>query len=229
MTLRYDAVLLDIDGTLVDSNGAHAAAWSDAFAAYGRHYPPDVIRPLIGKGSDKLLRELASLDDESGEGKKISEARGEIFKSRYLPDLKPTPGAADLVNWLLHSSLTVVVATSAKPEEVKALLTICDAQALVPRATTSDDAERSKPDPDIVAAAVKESGAAPGRTVMIGDTPYDVEAAVRAGVASISVRCGGWDDGHLRGSIAIYDDPQDLLDRLDDSPFYSETSSRNRS
>ena len=75
MTLLYDAVLLDIDGTLVDSNGAHAAAWSDAFAAHGRHHSPDQIRPLIGKGGDKLLRELASLDDESGEGKKISETR----------------------------------------------------------------------------------------------------------------------------------------------------------
>ena len=72
LRLRYDAVLLDIDGTLVDSNGVHAAAWSDAFATYGRHHTPDEIRPLIGKGGDQLLRELASLDDESGEGKKIS-------------------------------------------------------------------------------------------------------------------------------------------------------------
>ena len=114
MPLRYDAVLLDIDGTLVDSNGAHAAAWSDAFAAHGRHHPPEQIRPLIGKGGDKLLRELASLDDESGEGKKIAEARAEIFRNRYLPTLKPTPGAAAFVEWLLESRLTVVVATSAK-------------------------------------------------------------------------------------------------------------------
>ena len=101
--LRYDAVLLDIDGTLVDSNGAHAAAWSDAFAAHGRHHPPEQIRPLIGKGGDKLLRELASLDDESGEGKEISEARTEIFKTRYLPTLTPTPGAAEFVEWLIES------------------------------------------------------------------------------------------------------------------------------
>src|SRR5688500_1876637 len=121
---RYDAVLLDIDGTLVDSNGAHAAAWSDAFAAHGRHHPPEEIRPLIGKGGDKLLRELASLDHESGEGKKISEERAEIFRKSYLPTLKPTPGAAAFVEWLLESRLTVVVATSAKQEEVKALLKI---------------------------------------------------------------------------------------------------------
>ena len=103
--LRYDAVLLDIDGTLVDSNGAHAAAWSDAFAAHGRHHSPEEIRPLIGKGGDKLLRELASLDHESGQGQKISEERAEIFRTCYLPNLQPTPGAPAFVEWLLGSHL----------------------------------------------------------------------------------------------------------------------------
>ena len=220
MPLRYDAVLLDIDGTLVDSNGAHAAAWSDAFATQGRHHSPEEIRPLIGKGGDKLLREMASLDAESGEGKDIAEARVEIFKTRYLPTLKPTPGAADFVAWLLECRLNVVVATSAKQEEAKALLTICGGQALVKDATTSDDAERSKPDPDILVAALEKSGSSPDRAVMIGDTPYDIEAATRTGLATIAFRCGGWDDAKLQGAIAIYDDPSDLLQRLDQSPFY---------
>ena len=199
---RYDTVLLDIDGTLVDSNGAHAAAWSDAFAAHGRHHPPEQIRPLIGKGGDKLLRELASLDDESGEGKRIAEARVEIFRDRYLPTLKPTPGAAAFVEWLLKSHLTVVIATSAKQEEVSALLRICGGQALISDATTSDDAERSKPDPDILVAALEKSGSSPHRAIMIGDTPYDIEAARRTGLATIAFRCGGWDDTKLQGSIA---------------------------
>jgi len=224
MLMRYDAVLLDIDGTLVDSNGAHAAAWSDAFAAHGRHHPPEEIRPLIGKGGDKLLRELASLDHESGEGKKISEERADIFRKCYLPTLKPTPGAAAFVEWLLESRLTVVIATSAKQEEVKALLTICGGQALVKDATTSDDAERSKPDPDILVAALKASGSSAHRAIMIGDTPYDIEAASRAGLATIAFRCGGWDDAKLHGAIAIYDDPRDLLDHLSESPFFAETS-----
>jgi HAD superfamily hydrolase (TIGR01509 family) len=224
MVSRYDAVLLDIDGTLVDSNGAHAAAWSDAFAAYGRHHPPEEIRPLIGKGGDKLLRELASLDHESGEGKKISEERAEIFRKCYLPTLKPTPGAAAFVEWLVESRLTVVVATSAKQEEVKALLTICGGQALVKDATTSDDAKRSKPDPDILVAALETSGSSPDRAIMIGDTPYDIEAARRAGLATIAFRCGGWDDATLQGAIAIYDDPKQLLDNLGQSPFYSAKS-----
>jgi len=221
---RYDAVLLDIDGTLVDSNGAHAAAWSDAFAAHGRHHPPEQIRPLIGKGGDKLLRELASLDNESAEGKRIGDACVEIFMKRYLPTLKPTVGAAAFVEWLVESRFTVVVATSAKEDLVKALLTICGGQALVKDATTSDDAERSKPDPDILVAALKKSGSSPDRTIMIGDTPYDIEAASRAGLATIAFRCGGWDDAKLQGSIAIYDHPRHLLDRLDQSPFYTEKS-----
>ena len=205
----------------MDSNGAHAAAWSDAFATHGRHHPPEEIRPLIGKGGDKLLRELASLDHESGEGQEISEARTEIFRSCYLPTLQPTPGAAAFVEWLVASRLTVVIATSAKQEEVRALLTICGAQALVKDATTSDDAERSKPDPDILVAALEKSGSLPDRAIMIGDTPYDIEAARRAGLATIAFRCGGWDDANLQGSIAIYDDPRQLLDRLNQSPFYA--------
>jgi beta-phosphoglucomutase-like phosphatase (HAD superfamily) len=158
MALLYDAVLLDIDGTLVDSNGAHADAWSDAFAAHGRHHPADQVRPLVGKGGDKVLQELASLDDESGEGQAISKERAEMFKDRYLPLLKPTRGAKEFVQWLMDSRLTVVIATSAKEDEVEALLKVCDGEALAGDATTSDDAERSKPDPDIVAAALKKAG-----------------------------------------------------------------------
>lgn len=160
----------------------------------------------------------------AGEGKKISEARTEIFKTRYLPTLKPTTGAAAFVQWLLDSRLTVVVATSAKEEEVKALLTICGGQALVKDATTSDDAERSKPDPDILVAALQKSGSSPDQAIMIGDTPYDIEAARRAGLAAIAFRCGGWDDAQLHGSIAIYDDPRELLDHVDQSPFFTDRS-----
>lgn len=216
---RYDAVLLDLDGTLVDSNGAHAAAWSDAFARHGHDHPAVQIRPLIGKGGDKLLRELANLDSDTGEGKAIADARTEIFKTRYLPHLAATPGAAALVTWLRGSGLAVVVATSAQREEVAALLAICDAADLAGEATTSDDAERSKPDPDIIVAALARSGTPPGRAVMIGDTPYDVDAARRAGLDTIALRCGGWHDEALHGAVAIFDHPRALLDQMSDSPL----------
>jgi len=167
---------------------------------------------------------LAGLSDESAEGERIAEARAEIFRSRYLPSLKPTPGAAEFIKWLLCNGLTVVVATSAKQEEVKALLTICGGQALIGDATTADDAERSKPDPDILVAALHKSGASSARAIMIGDTPYDIEAASRAGLATIALRCGGWDDAALDGSIAIYDDPGQLLEGVYKSPLYAETA-----
>jgi HAD superfamily hydrolase (TIGR01509 family) len=219
---RYDAVLLDIDGTLVDSNDAHASAWSDAFARHGRHVAAAAIRPLIGKGGDKVLREIASIDSESSEGRAIADTRTEIFTTRYLPTLEPTPGAAAFVQWLLSSGLTTVVATSAKQEELEGLLDVCGARALAHSATTSDDAERSKPDPDIIVAALKKSRSSSARAVMIGDTPYDIEAAARAGLATIALRCGGWDDGALRSAIAIYDHPRQLLDRVSESPLYAE-------
>lgn len=210
----YDAILLDIDGTLVDSNAAHAAAWANAFAEHGRHHPAETIRPLIGKGGDKLLQELAALDSESDEGRSIAAARARIFKERYLPAVEATPGAEPFVQWLRTSGLAVVVATSAKREELKALLAVCDAVALAEKATTSDDAERSKPDPDIIEAALQLSGASARRAVMVGDTPYDIEAARRAGVETIALRCGGWADEDLRGAVAIFDDPAELLERM---------------
>ena len=105
-----------------------------------------------------------------------------------------------------------------------ALLTICGGQGLVKDATTSDEADRSKPDPDILVAALEKSGSPAHRAIMIGDTPYDIEAAHGAGLAAIAFRCGGWTDAALHGSIAIYDDPADLLSRLPESPFYVRAS-----
>jgi HAD superfamily hydrolase (TIGR01509 family) len=170
-------------------------------------------------GGDKLLQSIASLDDESGEGKLIAETRSEIFKRRYLPTLKPTPGAQRFVRWLIGSGLRVVVATSAQEDEVEGLLAVCGAEAFLDRATTADDAEHSKPDPDIIVAALKKSKCQVDRVIMVGDTPYDIKAARRAGIGTIAFRCGGWDDDHLSQALGIYDNPGDLIERIDQSPF----------
>ena len=219
MKYRYDGVLLDIDGTIVDSNAAHALAWVDALAAYGRRVPVDLVRPLIGMGADKLLQSVASLNSESGDGKLIAEARAGIFKRHYVPMLRPTPGAERFVQWLIRSGLRVVVATSAQRDEVKDLLAVCGALDFLDGATTSDDAEHSKPDPDIIVAALEKSKCEVNRVVMIGDTPYDVEAARRANIRTIAFRCGGWDDEHLGDALAIFDNPADLMECIDESPF----------
>jgi HAD superfamily hydrolase (TIGR01509 family) len=211
-------VLLDVDGTLIYSNDAHARAWVAAFAKYGYVIPFETVRPLIGKGADKLIPELTGLDPESDEAKRISEARAEFFR-RELPSLHPTPGARALLVRMLDDGLELVVATSATADEVTALLQQAGVADLIQAATSADDVDSSKPDPDIVQAALRKSGRHPSEAIMLGDTPYDIEAATRARVPAIALRSGGWTDAALEGAIAIYDDPADLLRQYEKSPL----------
>src|SRR5207245_89285 len=150
---------------------------------------------------------------------RISKRRGEIFKQKYLPTLRAFPGTKDLLLLMHAKGLRLVVASSAKADELKPLLKVCGADALIEDTTSSDDADRSKPDPDIVHAALKNLGLPPAQALMLGDTPYDVEAATRAEVALIALRSGGWNDGELAGALAVYQDPADLLAHYDTSPF----------
>ncbi len=212
-------VLLDVDGTLVDSNDAHARAWVEALAEQGLNVPFEKVRRLIGMGGDKLLPRVTGLTEDSAEGKRIAERRREIFLSRYVPSLRPTPGAPELVRHLRARGLRLAVASSAKKDELGALLRVCGAEGLIKGETSSDDADRSKPDPDIVHAALQEIGLPSGQAVMLGDTPYDVESAGRAEVRVIAFRCGGWGDEDLAGALAIYDAPADLLAHYDSSPL----------
>ena len=212
-------VILDVDGTLIDSNDAHAHAWVEALEEFGIKVAFEEVRPLIGMGGDKLMPEVAGLSEETPEGKQIGKRRSEIFKERYLPYLKPFPKTRELLRRMRDDELKLVVASSAKEDELKSLLKIAGADHLIEEKTSSDDAENSKPDPDIVKAALDASGLSADEVVMIGDTPYDIEAASRAGVRTIAFRCGGWDDENLRGAIAIYDGPADLLEHYDSSPL----------
>lgn len=213
------AVLLDVDGTLIDSNDAHARAWVDAFAEFGRTVPFDEVRKRIGKGGDKLMPEVSGVDPESRDGKAIDARRSEIFKQKYLPELRAFPNARALLERLAGDGLRLVVATSAKSEEMNALIEIFGGKGIVSGTTSSDDAENSKPDADIVQAALSRAHAAPSEALMLGDTPYDIEAAQRAGVRTVALRSGGWDDAGLHGALAIYADPSDLLAHYAESPF----------
>ena len=212
-----EAVLLDIDGTLLDSNDAHAQAWSDALREAGHEIGSEAVRPLIGMGGDKLLPQLTGLDAEQGEGKQLVERRKEIFAKEYLPAVRPFPGARELLDRMRADGLRLVVATSASDEELRGLLHALGAEWLLDEATSSSDADRSKPDPDIVHVAIDRAGVSPDQCVMLGDTPYDVKAATQAGVRIIGVRCGGWGDEELSGVVAVYDDPKDLLDQYSSS------------
>jgi HAD superfamily hydrolase (TIGR01509 family) len=207
--------LLDIDGTLVDSNPAHARAWAEALAENGHPVSVEVIQPLIGMGGDKLLPRVTGIDPESKQGKSISRRRKEIFLTDYLPHLKPTRGAMELLQALQDRGLEMSVATSAKKEELEPLLKICSADRYIRSATSSDDADRSKPDPDIIEAALDRIHLGADEVVMLGDTPYDIEAARKAKVRVVALRCGGWRDGDLAAD-AVFEDPTDLTAHLDE-------------
>jgi len=213
------AILLDVDGTLVDSNDAHAEAWVKAFAETGITVAFSSVRRCIGMGGDKLMPAVSGLSEGSPDGQRISRRRGEIFSQEYLPRLQPFPRAGELVAALKARGLTAVAASSAKKDELQKLLRMANALSLLDAYTSSDDAEESKPDPDIIQAALKQAGAKPNQALMIGDTPYDVEASRRAGVATLAFRCGGWGDTDLAGALRIYDGPWDLLARLDELPI----------
>jgi phosphoglycolate phosphatase-like HAD superfamily hydrolase len=214
---RIKAILFDVDGTLVDSNDAHANAWVKAFAEAGIHVEFQKIRCAIGMGGDKLMPAVADIKADSPRGQRISERRSEIFKTEYLPQLRPFRDAGALVSAVQARRLDTVAASSAKRHELEALLKIAGAPSLLGDSASGDDAEQSKPEPDIIHAALEKIDAAAADALMIGDTPYDVEAAARAGVATIAFRCGGWSDSALQGAAAIYDGPWELLARLDES------------
>ena len=216
---RLEAVLLDVDGTLVDSNDAHAQAWSEVFERNGYPAPFAWVRELIGKGGDKLIPEVTGLAEHSHEAKRLAKERSALFLRVYLPQLQPFPGAEALLRRLRERGLKLVVASSANQGELRPLLEVCGALPYVQQQTSSDDAQHSKPDPDIVQVALRKVGCSAGEAIMLGDTPYDVEAAAKAGVPAIALRCGGHPDSALGGALAIYDDVADLLTNFETSVF----------
>jgi HAD superfamily hydrolase (TIGR01509 family) len=219
-------VLLDVDGTLLDSNDAHARSWIEAFEGVGISLRFDQVRRLIGKGGDKLLWELADIEEDSVAGQVLCAHRLDIFRTRYAPELAPTPGARVLLEALRARDLALVVASSASGEELDLLLREAGVRDLLCSAMTASDVERNKPDPDVVRAAIARAGLPPSELVFVGDTPYDVEAGLRAGVQVVGLTCGGWARGDLRGAVAIYRDPADLYARLDESPICARTRRR---
>lgn len=222
------AVILDVDGTLVDSNDAHARAWVAAFAAEGITVAFDRVRRAIGMGGDKLMPEVSGISEDSPQGSRISEHRARILKEEYLPGLRALPGARALVERMLADGFELAVASSAKAEELGPLLERAGVADLLAVRTSSADAEESKPDPDIVRAALARVTAPRERTVMIGDTPYDVEAGARAGIPVIALESGGWTPDELRGAAGVYAHPADLLARYESSALAALAADGNR-
>ncbi len=214
-------VIFDVDGTLVDSVDLHAQAWADAFRHFGYDVSAAQARTQIGKGGDQLMPVFLPKADLERVGKDLDKWRGEHYRERYLPRVRAFPGVRPLFDALLARGLRPGLATSSKPEDLKRLEEIAGIADLDFPAATSGDVERSKPHPDIFQATLAKLGAAPGDTVAVGNSPYDAEAAGKAGIATVGVLCGGFPEADLKraGCIAIYRDPADLLARLDKSPL----------
>jgi HAD superfamily hydrolase (TIGR01509 family) len=224
VTRSISGVILDVDGTLIDSNAAHAHAWVDTLSEHGYDCDVGRVQQLIGLGSDKLLPALIGVDKDSQLGEKLTRRRKAIFRARYLPWLQPTRGAQALLDRFEREQFGLMLASSSDGEELSSLLLVCGAPELARRTPPPHVVGGSKPDPDVVVAALARLYRSPDEVLMLGDTPYDVEAAQRAGIRIIALRCGGWSTRDLEGALAIYDDPADLLSRTGDGPLFREFS-----
>jgi HAD superfamily hydrolase (TIGR01549 family) len=210
------AVIFDIDGTLVDSVDLHAQAWKEAFKQYGKDVPYQQVRHQIGKGGDQLMPVFFSREELEEFGEEMEEYRGKIYKRDYLPRVRAFPGVRELFTKIKEDGKRIALASSAKEEELKVYKKIAQIEDLVEEETSADDADRSKPHPDIFRAALEQlKDVSVNEAVVVGDTPYDAEAAGKLRLRTIGVRCGGFPEEELlaAGAIAIYDDPADLLAR----------------
>jgi HAD superfamily hydrolase (TIGR01509 family) len=212
------AAILDIDGTLVDSNYQHALAWYRAMRQHGHVLPIWRVHRHIGMGGDQLVKALCGEEVEERDGDAIREAEGRHYFA-MIDEVEPLEGARDLIADFKESGHRVVLASSAKPEEVDHYLDLLDARDLTDDWTSAGDVEQTKPAPDLVQTAIEKIGGGPA--VMVGDSTWDCEAARRAGVPTIAVLTGGFSEAELRsaGAVAVFGSIVELRERLGDTPL----------
>jgi HAD superfamily hydrolase (TIGR01509 family) len=210
--------ILDIDGTLVDTNYQHAIAWYRAFRQHEVILPVWRIHRHIGMGGDQLVEALAGKEIEEEKGDEVRSAEKALYLA-LIEEVEPMEGARQLIADLKERGHTVVLASSAKADEVEHYLDLLDARELADDWTTSADVESTKPQPDLVEAARSKAGG--GDAVMVGDTPWDVKAAAAAGVETIAVLTGGFAEAELRdaGACAVFESIEELRQRLGETPF----------
>ena len=208
------AFIFDIDGTLVDSNELHVDSWDRAFRRFGKHFSREKLRAQIGKGSDQYLPEFLTPDEIHRFGKALDEYRSDLFKKEYLSKVRPFPKVRELFQRIRDDDKCIALATSGKKADTKYYIELLKIDDLIEGYTSGDDADNSKPAPDIFAASLKKLGdISPADAVTVGDTRFDIEAAAKAGLPTIAFLCGGTSESVLRevGAIAIYRDPADFL------------------
>jgi HAD superfamily hydrolase (TIGR01549 family) len=213
------AVIFDVDGTLVDTVDQHAAAWQRTFGHFGYEVDFAAVRSQIGKGGDQLMPVFLPKEEVERRGKEIEEYRLALFKREYLPEVRGFPKVRELFQRIVREDKRIALASSAKGEELDAYKKAANIADLVQEETSSDDAERSKPHPDIFEAALARLKLPPQHAIVVGDSPYDAEAAGKAGMKTIGVLCGGFAEPDLSkaGAAQIFRDPADLLANFDHS------------
>ncbi len=216
--MQIKAILFDIDGTLVDSNQLHVTAWDQLFREAGYRFDRRALHDQIGKGGDNYVPAFLP-DAPEEEQDRLRDAHKRLFTGSLIAQVKPFPGARDLLARVRDSGRKVVLASSASAEELEAHMATLGADGIVDETTSKDDVEDSKPCPDIFQAAADKSGVSARHATVVGDTPYDIEAARRCGIDTVAVRSGGFSDRALGGAIAIYDDVAALLADFEASPL----------
>ncbi len=218
----FSAVIFDIDGTLVDSGDGHARAWQEALRHFGKEVPYHEIRNQIGKGGDQTLPVFLSPDEIERFGKQLDRFKSQLYRREYMPRVRPFPRVRELLQRLRDDRKRLALATSAEPPELRHNLELMDVADLIDVTTSADEAARTKPFPDIFHAALRKLGhPPPSEVIVVGDSPYDAEAAGQVPLATIGMLCGGYSERQLRdaGCAAIYRDPADLLARYHESPI----------
>jgi HAD superfamily hydrolase (TIGR01509 family) len=218
--MAQPGVLFDVDGTLVDTTYLHTVAWWEALRQHDNDVPMARIHRSIGMGSDNLLEHLLGKDRDQDLDEQLSNAH-DILYGAWWERLRPLPGAPELLRACAGRGLAVVLASSAKEPELAQLRRVVGADDVVTAATSSSDAKKSKPAPDILQAALDQSDVDPERCLFVGDAVWDVRAAAKLDIPCIGLTCGGTSAAELKdaGAIATYDDPAALLADLDNSPI----------
>jgi phosphoglycolate phosphatase len=212
--LAVDTVVLDLDGTLVDSVYEHVRAWKVAFQRIGVEVPGVRIHRAIGMGGDRLVTAVAGEQVEHGAGDEVRSIHDDLFADR-IAEVRALPGAADLIRRIVATGRQAVLATSSKPDQVDRLLDLVECAHQLRHVVTSKDAEGTKPAPDVVEVALDRAGSR--RAVVVGDSTWDVHAAARAGIPCLGVRSGGISSAELTeaGAVAVYEGPEELAAELD--------------